>query len=179
MAAPLCLGRGQACAEIQLVAGEPFGDQHDAGTVGTSQAGCLGRIDAGRRAEQSAAAFERSTSSAVGEQSEVADANQASREDVKQEAAQKLMGGNGHDLLLAAVRIVSPAEGDAAVFKSHEAMVGDGYAMGIAGQVVENMFRAAERWLGIDDPILLAKLKPILREELLQSSDELAAEDSA
>jgi hypothetical protein len=33
-------------------------------------------------------------------------------------------------------------------------MVGDGYAMGIAGQVVENMFGAAEWWLGVDDPVL-------------------------
>jgi hypothetical protein len=33
-------------------------------------------------------------------------------------------------------------------------MVGDGYAMGIAGQVVENMFGAAEWGLGVDDPVL-------------------------
>jgi hypothetical protein len=37
-------------------------------------------------------------------------------------------------------------------------MVGDGYAMCEASQVVENMFGAAERWLGVDDPVLLAKL---------------------
>ena len=37
-------------------------------------------------------------------------------------------------------------------------MVGDGYAMGVAGQVVENMFGAAEGWLGIDDPVLLDQL---------------------
>jgi hypothetical protein len=30
--------------------------------------------------------------------------------------------------------------------------------MGVAGQVVENMFGAAERWLGIDDPVLLILL---------------------
>ena len=36
-------------------------------------------------------------------------------------------------------------------------MVGDGDAMGIAGQIVENMFHAAEGWLGVDDPILLAE----------------------
>jgi hypothetical protein len=29
--------------------------------------------------------------------------------------------------------------------------------MGVAGQVVENMFGAAEGWLGVDDPILLAE----------------------
>ena len=71
------------------------------GSVRSAQCDC---------AEQSAAAFERSTSSAVGEESEVADANQAAGQNVKQEAAQELMGGNGHDLLLAAVSIVSPAE---------------------------------------------------------------------
>ena len=35
--------------------------------------------------------------------------------------------------------IVSPAEGDAIVGEAHEAMVGDGDAMGVAGQVVENL----------------------------------------
>ena len=34
-------------------------------------------------------------------------------------------------------------------------MVGDGDAMGIACQVVEHMLGAAERWFGVDDPILL------------------------
>ncbi len=110
MAAPLCLGRGQACAEIQLAAGEPFDDQHDAVADGTARAGWLGQIDAGRHAEQRAAAFERSTPSAVGEEAEVSDANQAAGQNVKQEAAQELMNGNGHDLLLAAVSIVSPAK---------------------------------------------------------------------
>jgi len=36
----------------------------------------------------------------------------AAGQDVKQEAAQELMGGNDHALLLAAVGIVSPSEGD-------------------------------------------------------------------
>lgn len=33
-------------------------------------------------------------------------------------------------------------------------MVGDGHAMGVAGQVVENMFGAAEGWLDVDPPVL-------------------------
>ena len=44
------------------------------------------------------------------------------------------------------------------VLESHEAMVGDGDAMGIAGQVVENMFSTAEGWLGVNDPVLSAEL---------------------
>jgi hypothetical protein len=30
--------------------------------------------------------------------------------------------------------------------------------MGVAGQVVENLFGTAEGWFGVDDPVLLAKL---------------------
>jgi len=65
---------------------------------------------------------------------------------------------SGHDPVLAAMGIVWPAEGDAIILEGHEAMVGDGDAMGVAGQVVENLFGTAERWLGVDDPVLLAKL---------------------
>ena len=54
--------------------------------------------------------------------------------------------------------IVSPAEGDAIVLEGHETMVGDGDAMCVAGQIVENVFGAAEGWLGVDDPVLLAEL---------------------
>jgi hypothetical protein len=77
-------------------------------------------------------------------------------------------------------------------------MVGDSDAMGIAAQIVENVFCSAKRWLGIDDPVVpeqlpkeageatrrgqnllrAVKLKLALREELLESRDELAAEDS-
>jgi hypothetical protein len=47
---------------------------------------------------------------AVGEQSEVADADQALGQNVDQEAAQELICGDRHDLLLAATRIVFPAK---------------------------------------------------------------------
>ncbi len=44
------------------------------------------------------------------------------------------------------------------VLEGHEAMVGEGDAMGVACEIVENLFGTAEGWLGVDDPILLAKL---------------------
>ena len=46
----------------------------------------------------------------------------------------------------------------AIVLEGHEPMVRDGDAMGVARQIVENVFCAAEGWLGIDDPVLLAEL---------------------
>src|SRR5260370_34155613 len=101
--------------------------------------------------------FERSTPPAVGEEAEVANANQPLGENVDEEASQELIRGNGHDLLLAAVSIVSPAEADAIVLEGHETMVGDGDAVGIAGQGVENMVGATEGWRGVDHPVLLAE----------------------
>ena len=145
--------------EIKLGAGHPFDDKHDAGAGWAAQLNVSGGpIRAGRCAEQLAAARKCGFPPAVGEESEVADANQAAGQDVKQEATQELISGNGHDLLLAAVGIISPAEGDAIVLEGHEAMVGNGNAMSVAGQVVENMFGAAEGWLGVDDPVLAEQL---------------------
>jgi hypothetical protein len=142
--------------EVKLAVGEPFDNEHDAGACWTTQAGRFGWIDACRCAEQNAATLKRSTPSAVGEESEVADAHQSAGQNVKQETAQELMSGNSHDLFLAAVSVVSPTEGDAIIFKSHEAMVGDGDAMCVAGQIVEDVFGTAEGWLGVDHPVLLA-----------------------
>ena len=88
----------------------------------------------------------------------MADANQPFRENVDQESAQKLICGNRHDLLLAAMRIVLPAKRDSIILESDESMVGDGDAMCIARQIVQNMFRTAEGWLGVDDPVLAEKL---------------------
>jgi hypothetical protein len=37
-------------------------------------------------------------------------------------------------------------------------MVGDGDAVSVAGQIVENVFCSTEEWLGIDDPLLSEEL---------------------
>jgi hypothetical protein len=87
----------------------------------------------------------------------VSDANQTLGQNVKKKPAQELICRNGHDLLLSAVSIVTPAEGDAIVLKGHEPMVGDGDTMGVASQIVENMLSPAEGRLGVDDPVLLAE----------------------
>jgi hypothetical protein len=68
-------------------------------------------------------------SPSVSEKSEVADAHKAARQQVKQEAAQELFDRQGHHPLLVAVSGVSPAEGDAAVGKSDQSVVGNGDTM--------------------------------------------------
>src|ERR1700730_1500570 len=55
--------------------------------------------------------------------------------------------------LLAAVRIVFPAKRDSIILERHQSMVGDGDAVRIAGEIVQNMFRTSEGWLGVDHPV--------------------------
>jgi hypothetical protein len=84
------------------------------------------------------------------------------------------------------------------MLESHEAVVGDGHAMRVASEIAEHMMRTAERWLGVDDPVLteqgaqegaegLFVFQPlersgeselVLLESAFQAGDELAAEDA-
>ena len=73
---------------------------------------------------------------------------------MEQESPEELFGGHGHQPLFVLVRIILPAEGDLAVGKVHDPVIGNGDAMRVAGQIVENMFRSAEWPLRIDHPVL-------------------------
>ena len=65
-------------------------------------------------------------------------------------------------------------------------MVGDGDAMGITGQVLEDMVWPTEGWFGIDDPILLkqrsqesAEILFIRQWQTLTEEGELSGAESA
>lgn len=78
-------------------------------------------------------------------------------------------------------------------------MVGDGNAMGVAGQIMKDVFWSAEGWFGIDDPVLLEQsaqkhsevfflrqwhafaVEPelVVAESTPQSSHELATKNAA
>ena len=78
-------------------------------------------------------------------------------------------------------------------------MVGDGDAVGIAGEVLEHLLRTAEGRLGVDDPVFVSqrlepalpglgmlevakssvKLELVVLEGVLELSDELSSEQSA
>jgi hypothetical protein len=60
----------------------------------------------------------------------------------------------GLECCLGPMGIVFPAERDLAVLEGEQARVGDGDAMGVAGQVMEDVFGSAEGWLGVNDPVL-------------------------
>jgi len=48
---------------------------------------------------------------------------------------------------------VTPAKGNLAVCQSDQAVVGDGDAVGIAAEIVQDVVGSAEGWFGVDDPI--------------------------
>jgi hypothetical protein len=75
-----------------LGAAEPFDGQHGAGTCWATQLiGYFGTIRDGSCAKQLAATLECSISIAIGEEAEVADADQALGQNVKKKSAQELI----------------------------------------------------------------------------------------
>ena len=114
--------------------------------------------------EQQAATQQRYGSSAVGEETEVADADQSLGKNVDEESSQELIGRDRHDLLLAACGVILPAERDLILLEGYETVVGDGHSMGVAGEILQNMFRPTEGWLGIEDPLLGEELSQELAE---------------
>jgi len=129
----------------------------------------------------------------------MADAHEAFGQHMEEEAAQKLGGRQGHDALLTSVSIILIAEGNAFPIEGQQAVIGNGDAMGVAAQIAEHMSGSAERWLGIDDPLLVLqslhqgfKQLPVLEGgggtaavqrsvavEALQCEEELVAKDAA
>jgi len=75
------------------------------------------------RAEEVSRAGDRGASLAIGEQPEVADADEAAREHVQQEAPQEFLDAERHDLRPSSIRVILPAELDDAVDEPDEAGV--------------------------------------------------------
>ena len=94
----------------------------------------------------------------VGEESEVADADEGWGQAVEQETSNEFLGRKGHGFELVAVAAIPVSECDRSIFDFEDAVVGNGDAMCIAAEVVEDFLRPAERSLGVDDPVLAAEL---------------------
>ena len=127
------------------------------------------------------------------------DPDKSARQSVKQESVKELDGRKSHRARGIITFPILPPERDLAVVETDEPMVGDGDAVGVARQIVEDMFRPAKGTLRVDDPIDMVQrsdkgaesfrvierckiteelqLSPI--ERPAQSVQELATEDSA
>ena len=91
---------------------------------------------------------------AVGEKAEVPNAYETFGKQVQQEAAQEFIERKGHQLLFVVVSGIPPAKGDLPFSERDEAMVGDGYAMGVATQILEStVLWATEGWFRVHHPV--------------------------
>ena len=92
------------------------------------------------RGEQLASALDVVRSNRAGEQAVMADAVEAARQDVQEKAADELGGVERHgpEPVAAFDPVVLPFEGDALVVERDEPGVGDGDAVGVAGEIGEN-----------------------------------------
>ena len=190
-------------AQLNFCSGEPFDDHHRSTTLGAAPEIVRVRgVLIGQRflccAEQVKAEGQESGASPVGQETKVADAYEAFGEQVQQEAAQEFIERDSHELLFVVVSRVAPAKSDLAMRKRDQAMVGDGYAVGVAAQILEHVFRATEGWFCVDHPIfseeqsqpgsegvglsersqVSREVQLAVREGLLEASHELAAKDS-
>ena len=124
--------------------------QNQRSPTGRTQPGrsCRMRFQRGskrRHCQQSAAEFEGCGTLVVGHEAEVPDADKALREYVQQEAPNELLGRDGHRALHVSVSIVPPAERHVVAVEGEQSMIGDGDARGIATQVAQHLFGAADQ----------------------------------
>src|SRR5450631_4352441 len=77
---------------------------------------------------------------------------------MQEKAAEEVHGVQGHDPLLAAMRIIAPEEADALTVEGGDAVIADGHAMGVAAEVAQHMFGSPEGRLGMDVPVLVFQL---------------------
>ena len=113
----------------------------------------------------------------VCQESEVADLNEARWQDVEQEAADELDCIQGHCLGAVVIFGIPPAKTDLALFKAHQPAMGDGYPMGVPGQILQYVFGSAKRRFCVNYPVGLFECpQPGLKASGICQGSQLAAE---
>jgi hypothetical protein len=67
----------------------------------------------------------------------------------------KFLGGDGHHFGVAVFAIIFPLEGYLAILQGPQTAVGDGHAMGVAAEILQDVVRSAKGGLGVDHPFLV------------------------
>jgi hypothetical protein len=76
----------------------------------------------------------------VGEEAEVADAHEAARQQVEEEATQELVDRQSQESLLVGMCGVTPAECNVALLESNKPAVRDGNAMRVPAEIAQRVF---------------------------------------
>lgn len=91
------------------------------------------------------------------EQPVVADALEAGRQHMQQEAADELDARQAQRALPAATCVGTHAEGDLVAVDTDDALVRDRDPMRVASQILKDRFGPAERLFGVDDPVVVVE----------------------
>jgi hypothetical protein len=89
----------------------------------------------------------------IGQKPVVSDALEPSGEHVEEKAPEKLDRVQCERALPVPPLVILPTKGHCPLLTGEQSVIGDRHAMGVAGEVVENMLRACERPFGVDDPL--------------------------
>jgi len=95
---------------------------------------------------------------ATGEETEVADADEATREYMQQEATQEFIDVNSQESLFVLVSGVSPAERDHVIHEGNEPAIGNRNTMGVSAEIAQRLIGPTERRLAVDHPSRRVKL---------------------
>ena len=134
---------------------EGLDDDHAAAAAWTCRLVAIGSIGIGGLAlglwpsEQLAGTRDVVGAGGLGQQAVVADAVEALGQDVDEESADELVCGECHALVSVSAldSVVLPLEGDAVLVECDQAAIGDGNAVGIAGEIGQHRLGSAERAL--------------------------------
>jgi hypothetical protein len=95
---------------------------------------------------------------AAGEEAEVADADEATREYMQQEATQELIGRQREESFLVFTSGVSPAKRDLVILAGNESGIGNRNAVGVSAEIAQHLLGSTERRLAVDYPSRGVKL---------------------
>ena len=92
--------------------------------------------------------------SGIGEEPVMPDAMEAIRQDMQQEAADKLVRIERHDAVTSpsVAPVIFPFEADMLCIEGDEARIGDGDAVGVAGEIGEHLVGPGKGTFGVDHP---------------------------
>ena len=104
--------------------------------------------------EQASAKCKLVDAMSVGKEAVVANAMEAVRQHMEEEATNELRDRDSHDfaLVIAALPIVLPEEPDVGLVEIKQATVGDRDAMSVAREIGQDLLGTGEGLLGIDNP---------------------------
>ncbi|MDM7996754.1 MAG: hypothetical protein QUT30_13875 [Acidobacteriota bacterium] len=93
---------------------------------------------------------------AIGHKTEVSDSGEAWGKNLEKEAAGEFVCFESHGSDGIVFSAISPLECYFAILKRHQAVIGNGDAVSIAADVIEDLSGSPEGRFGVDDPFMLA-----------------------